>query len=327
MGGDFMPRPNILGGVLAVNQLNCKLVLVGDEEVVYPMLKEYRYPEGSIVVVHSEESVTMDESPTISYRTKKRSSIRVGLELLRNGEVDAFISSGNTGAVMLASHFIISKIDRVERLCLCANYPSRSGPVAILDVGSNVDCKPKHLLQFAVMGNCFSSGFFGIMSPRVGLMNIGEESSKGNSLVLESYRLLQQTNLNFVGNIEAGDLFKQECPVDVVVCDGFVGNCVLKVCEGMASFFLELLKGMVRDSYSGKLAGLLTQGYWNKVRDAFDYKKFGGVPLLGLEKLVCIGHGSSSEYDIRNAVKTSLLLLEKNLTTIISEEMKQYGCL
>ncbi|MDR5689917.1 MAG: phosphate acyltransferase PlsX, partial [Armatimonadota bacterium] len=246
MGGDHAPAEVVAGALAAAERLGIDVLLVGPDEVVREQLKRHRPPASRVRVVHASQQVGMDESPTTALRRKPDNSITKGLELVRSGQADAFFSAGNTGAVMAASLLTLGRVEGVDRPAIAAVLPTLRGRLVALDVGANVDCRPRHLLQFALMGSVYAERVLGIPSPRVGLLSNGEEAGKGNELVVRTAELLRATDLNFVGNVEGRQVFFGAC--DVLVCDGFVGNVVLKLGEGMAQGLFQIIREEVRRS-------------------------------------------------------------------------------
>ncbi|RJP56502.1 MAG: phosphate acyltransferase PlsX [Candidatus Auribacter fodinae] len=304
MGGDYAPEAVVLGVIEALDVVGdrCKLVLVGDEERIKQILDKHgvghdKRPE----IVHAPEVVGMDESPSISLKRKKRSSIAVCASLAKSGEVDALVSAGNTGAVVAATKLRLRFLRGVERPAIATPIPTPKGITVMLDAGANVDSKPYNLLQFAGMGACYSKLIFGIENPKIGILSIGEEEGKGNELTKETFNLLKNSGLNFIGNVEGRDIFTHKA--DVVVTDGFVGNVVLKVTEGVHRTFKTMLKEAISKSILSKLGGLLIAPAFKDVTRRGDYEEYGGAPLLGVDGISIICHGSSSPKAIKNAVR------------------------
>jgi len=312
MGGDFAPEVNLDGALLASQSLAIKITLVGPESLLKEKIKEYpNWPHDRIVIHDAPEVVGMSESPTLSFRKKKNSSIQVGLNLVKEGKADAFVSAGNTGAAMTASGFILGRLPEVDRPVLAGILPSEKRHFVMLDMGSNVDCKPHHLAQFAIMGNFFAKNILGIQNPSVALLNIGEEKDKGNSLTLTTYKLLEKMNLNFHGNIEGKELTKGK--VDVVVCDGFVGNSMLKFGEGISKLFMDFFKREAKTSLLSLIGLFLLKPAFKRFQKKFDYDEYGGAHLLGVNGISIIAHGSAGKVAIKNALKTAMLGVENKV--------------
>ncbi len=325
MGGDHIPSVPIRGAVEAIAELekDFELVLVGDQQVVEQELARHQPVDRSrIEIVHAPEVVGMGESPTVALRRKKQSSIAVGVELVACRQAEAFISAGNTGAVMAAGLRGLGRIGGISRPGICSVFPTKKNPCVVVDVGANVDSKPIHLLHFALMGAIYAEKVLGIRNPRVGLLNIGEEATKGDELAVATHKLLAVSNLNFIGNVEGRDLF--EGAADVIVCDGFVGNVVLKVSESILSLLVGHLKGRLKANPLSTLGYLLLKPVFASLKKSFDYEEYGGAPLLGIEGTMVICHGGSSPRAIRNAIKCARLAVLKNINGSIREAAGNY---
>jgi phosphate acyltransferase len=317
MGGDHAPIEIIKGVKLALLEYsNLEVILVGKVELINSLLDHEKIPKDRIKVHHAEDVVSMGDSPLDSFKKKKNSSIREGLNLVRNKKADGFVSAGNTGAVMIASTLILGKLKNIERPAICTVLPSKTGPVVVLDMGSNADCKPKHLAQFAEMGELYAKYGLFIDNPRVALLNIGEESSKGNSLYQEAYNLMGKKSFNFIGNIESKEMLSG-C-ADVVVCDGFVGNMILKFGEGLTKLFVDFFKTDAKKSILSKIGFLFLKPALKRFFKEYDYTEYGGAPFLGLNGLSIIAHGKSSAPAIKNAIKVGIKATESNLLNILS---------
>lgn len=309
MGGDYAPTEIVCGAYNALTDAMVGIVLVGIEDQIRQEMQKYtHWPQDRIKVVHAPEVVGMSESPSSSFRKKKQSSIRVGLDLVKAGDAQAFVSAGNTGAVMAASLLIFGKNDLIERPAIATVFPSEHGPAVVLDMGSNVDCKPEYLVQFAIMGSCFAQSVLHIQNPRVGLLNIGEEEEKGNAATLEAYQRLKQGSLNFVGNVEGRDILAGSA--DVVVCDGFVGNAILKFGEGVVKVFFNFFKREAKTSLISLLGLLLLKPALKRLQKQYDYEEYGGAPLLGVNGVSIVAHGNSKAQAIKNAVRTAIQSVE-----------------
>lgn len=323
MGGDLGPGVVVRGALRALPRLApaTELLLVGDEAQLRSVLE--RRPQAAARIVHAPEVIGMSESPAAAVRRKPKSSIAVATELVRSGEADALLSPGSTGAVVAAALFGLGRIARVQRPAIATLFPTAERDCLILDVGANAECKPAHLLQFGVMGAVFARLRLGCEQPRVALLNIGEESSKGSELAVAAHGLLQRSGLNFVGNIEGRDLLAGRA--DVVVCDGFVGNVVLKFAESMLGFTRSMLRNQIRTSLRLKLGGLLMRPAFAALKRRLDYQEFGGAPLLGVDGIVLIAHGKSSELAIENAVVACGTLAENGLIARIAQHLQDLG--
>jgi glycerol-3-phosphate acyltransferase PlsX len=303
MGGDHAPLEVIQGAVQASQEMDLPIVLVGREELLRDELRSLGVGIGKIEVVHASEVVEMCEAPGVAFRKKKHSSIRVGLNLVAEGKASAFVSAGNSGAVMAGALYVLRKIRGIDRPAITATIPTPSGPIVLIDAGANVGCKPAHLLQFGFMGDAYAKKILGISRPRIGLVSIGEEDSNGTDLTRETGALFRRTGLNFVGNVEGRDFFIGKA--DVFVCDGFVGNVALKTMEGMASALGQFLKNEIEKSAMAKLGVLLAGGAIRQVKKRMDYTEYGGAPLLGVKGGVVICHGSSDAKAMKNAIRSA----------------------
>jgi phosphate acyltransferase len=321
MGGDLAPHAVVKGAQAAHRENLAEVVLVGDEGRVRPLL------EGgtSIEIVHAATSVEMDESPSTVLRRKKDSSINVAFQLLKAGKVEAVVSAGNSGAIMAFGIFTLGRIPGVDRPAIMTMNPSVNGGVAsiLVDAGGNVDCKPAHLGQFAILGNVFARYALGIESPRIGLLSNGEEETKGNELTRDANAILKTLGLNYLGYVEGTDLHNGR--VDVVVTDGFVGNVALKTSEGTAEVITRFLKDKIRSSLRRKLGYLLIADVFRDLARAVDYAEYGGAPLLGVDGVSIICHGKSNERAIKNAVRIASEFVEKKLNVHMNETMEQYS--
>ena len=305
MGGDNAPSAVIEGGILAAKELGTSIILVGDEFLIREELDRWPGTEQlPLTIHHASQRVAMDESPSQVVRRKRDSSIWVATSLVKEGKASAVVSAGNTGASMATALLLLGQIPGVERPAIAAMLPSLFGPCLLLDVGANVDCKPNHLLQFAVMGHVYAHGFLGRTDPKIGLLSIGEEESKGNELTKETFKLLRESSLNFIGNVEGRDIYAGSA--DVVVCDGFIGNVTLKVSEGLASTIIKLLKREIAMARWGKLGYFFLRSAFGRFQKRVDYAEYGGAPLLGVNGVSIICHGRSSARAIKNAVRVAV---------------------
>lgn len=313
MGGDYAPFETVKGAVECVKEFKIKTILVGKREIIEEELKRYDYPKELIEIYPASQVIEMKEHPAFAVREKEDSSIVVSMKLLRDKKVDAVVSAGNTGAVMSSALLHLGRISGIKRPAIATVIPTLSDrPSLLLDVGANVDCKKEYLEQFAIMGKIYMEEIFNIPNPKVGLLNIGEEEEKGNSLSQETYHLLKNNSLlNFIGNVEGKDLFNSLA--DVIVCDGFVGNVCIKTAEGVAEALFALLSYELKSSLWSKiLAGILMPKFRN-VKKKLDYSEYGGAPLLGVNGVVIISHGRSKSKAIKNAVKLAQQVVNMNL--------------
>ncbi len=321
MGGDLGPSINVQGAIEACQAWrDLEVVLVGDQNRLAKELKALntnsRLP---IEIRHASEVVGMHESPVEACRSKPESSIMVSARLLSEGIVDGLVSAGNSGATMAASLFHLRRLEGISRPAIATILPTLNGHCVMLDMGANVDCKPKHLLQFAVMGSVYSSLMFKKSNPTVGLLSIGEEENKGNELTTEAHVLLKNSGLNYIGNVEGRDVPMGKC--DVVVCDGFVGNVVLKFGEGLSEALLKLIKREVKGHPLALLAGLLVKGVLRKIKEKVDPAEYGGAPLLGVQGVSIVSHGGSSAHAIKNALRVAADLVKNNINEQIQTQL------
>ena len=321
MGGDFAPKNVVAGAIGALRQRGSQLsiVLVGSEPAIRSELHLIGSSDLAFEIVNASQVIDMHDGATAGLKQKKDSSISVGIMLQKEGKADAFVSAGHTGAVMSASTLILGRIEGVSRPTIGAFLPTESGVCLLVDAGANVDCKPQHLLEFGIMGSIYSREMLNIKNPTVGLLNIGEESSKGNDVSLETHQLLSKSRLNFIGNIEGRDILKGTA--DVVVCDGFVGNVVLKFAESL----LDIMKAKFRQHASQdifkKLWVGMMYGTLRKILRGFDYQEYGGVPLLGINGVSIIGHGNSTPKAIKHMILNAENVVRRNINQRIQEAL------
>lgn len=323
MGGDYAPQAILKGAELALKAFpDLTLVLVGKEEA----LKSYHNVE-RVEILPAENYIRMEESPSEALKKKKSASIFKGLEWLKEGKAHAFVSAGNSGAIVAGSIFILGRISGVRRPAIATLLPTLKEPMVLIDAGANVDSKAYDLYQFGLMASLFLENIWKRSSPKVALLSIGEESGKGNQLVKEAHKLFKNSNLNYFGNIEGRDLYKGE--VDVVVCDGFIGNICLKLSEGLAETIMEMLKSEVKKSYLYLLGMILSKGALKAFKKKTDWREYGGAPLLGVKGNVIISHGQSDAYAIKNAIRQALhfakIELYKKLEKAIEENSLEEG--
>ncbi len=324
MGGDYAPR-NIVAGALEAAELGIPITLVGREDaILYHLPPSSQWPAG-LQVVHARDVVGMDDPPTSPLKNKKDSSVRVAANLVRNGEAMALVTAGNTGAAMVCGKLVIGVLRGVDRPALATILPSLHGHVVVTDVGANVECKPRNLLQFAIMGSLYTESILGIRSPRIGLLSNGEEETKGTELVLEAAQLIKKTNLNFIGNVEGRDVFLGK--VDLVVTDGFTGNIILKAAEGLGEMVGTMLKESIKESLPASFGYLLSKGAFKKFQKRVDYSEYGGAPLLGTNGVAIICHGRSTPKAIRNAIRVAFEYIDTGLHDKIEVSMKEFSLL
>ncbi len=314
MGGDHAPREVVLGALKAARD-DLKIVLVGDKDKISLELEQVN--SNNIEIVHASESIDMSEHPAAAVRRKKDSSIVRAIQLLKEGHVSAVVSAGNTGAVMASSLLGLGRIKGIERPAIASVLPSEKGSTVFLDVGANLDCKPRNLVQFAIMGSLYAEKILGFNSPKVALLNVGEEECKGNEQTQAAFALLKEAGINFTGNIEGRDLFKGTA--NVVVCDGFVGNVMLKTCEGLAMSLMSMMKEELASNWLFKVGTALALPALKRIGKRVDYSEYGGVPLLGVNGVVVVSHGSSSAYAIKNAIEAAEEAAYSGLVLSIAE--------
>ncbi|OGF46332.1 MAG: phosphate acyltransferase [Candidatus Firestonebacteria bacterium RIFOXYC2_FULL_39_67] len=324
MGGDNAPAIEVEGAVLAAKEFGIEVILVGDKPGIEAELEKYKTKGLAISVVHASEVIGMHESPTDAYKQKKDSSLVVGVKLVKDKKADALISAGNTGAVMATALFELGRLKGVARPALGAFFPSKHGRALLLDAGANADCKPKHLQQFAIMGAVYYNDVITAGSPRVGLISIGEEETKGNDLTIEAAKLIKATNVKFIGNIEGRDILSDKA--DVIICDGFVGNVVLKFAESLAKNFFAILKAEL----SGKsifisIGAWILKPVFKGIIKKTDYAEYGCAPLLGINGYIFVSHGSSNVKAMKNAFKTAVESVQSNVQDHIAEEIKKFS--
>jgi phosphate acyltransferase len=319
MGSDRSPRPEIEGAIQAARQLGTRVLLIGQEDRIRPELGRHRWiSQLPIEIVHADEVITMEDKAAQAVRTKKQSSMHVGIRLVREGKAAGFVTAGNTGAAMAAAKMILGALPGVDRPALAAVFPTAVGTGAmLLDVGANVDCDAHNLEQFAVMGEIYFRSIFGTRRPRVGLLSIGEEETKGNLLTRESFQLLKQLPLNFVGNVEGRDLYNGN--VDVIVADGFVGNVALKISEGVVNLVRATLKEALQATVTRQVGYLISRSAFTDFKKRLDHTEYGGAPLLGLKGVSIITHGSSNANAIKNAIRVASEFAENRVNDEIEK--------
>ncbi|MGA7222531.1 MAG: phosphate acyltransferase PlsX [Candidatus Acidiferrales bacterium] len=320
MGGDHAPRAEVEGAILAARELGVRILLVGHEAVVRQELHRHGHRGLPIEIVNATDVITMSDSPSQAFRRKKESSVHVAARLVRDGKAEALVSMGNTGAVMTVARFVLGTLAAVDRPALAAAFPNMKEKVTvILDVGANVDSKPEQIEQFAVMGEIYYRTIWGTKRPRVALLSIGEEEMKGNDLVREAAARLKQLHLNFVGNVEGRDVFRGD--VDVIVCDGFIGNIALKISEGLVEHIGGMLKKAIKSSLKSQVGYVLSKDAFDSFRKRTDSSEYGGAPLLGVRGITIIGHGRSNPNAIKNAIRVASELCRARFNEKIEQEL------
>ncbi|MCU1336977.1 MAG: phosphate:acyl-[acyl carrier protein] acyltransferase [Bryobacterales bacterium] len=321
MGGDYAPKVEVEGAIRAAEELQIRVILVGQEDVIRTELALHPQAAGlPIEIHHASEFITMEDAAAKAVRTKKDSSIRVACRLVRDGVAQGVVSGGNTGAVMATAKIVQGVIRGVTRPALASALPSLTGsPVVLLDVGANVDCKPEMLAQFAVMGEIYSRTIFHNSRPRVGLLSIGEEEHKGNDLTRAALPLLKALPINFIGNVEGRDIFGGVA--DVIVCDGFIGNVALKVSEGLVDMFVGMLRESLSATMTRKIGSMLSREAYREFKKRLDYAEYGGAPLLGVKGVSTICHGRSNANAVKNAIRVAAEFAEGRVNEKIEEEL------
>ncbi|MCR5814887.1 MAG: phosphate acyltransferase PlsX [Desulfovibrio sp.] len=330
MGGDFGPSVVVPGAIDASRQYDLHVRLVGDTAKIEAELARLNLQGASYDVVHASDVVRMNDKASDVLRRKKDASIQVACRLVKEGTANGVVSAGHSGASVACGMFTIGRLPGVERPALAAMLPTEKNPVVVIDAGANVDCRPYHLFQFGLMGDAFARDLLNYPSPRVSLLSIGEEEGKGNSQVKEAYELLKMAqNINFIGNAEGRDIFTGN--IDVVVCDGFVGNVVVKMSEGLAASLMRMLKRLFTSGILPALGAMLAKGAFKNFAHTIDYASYGGAPLLGLQGLVIVCHGRSNSLAMSNAIKMSATFVRKETnarlaeTIVANEELTRFS--
>lgn len=320
MGGDFAPRVEVEGALMAAREYGVEVILVGDRERIRAELARHHVGGLPVTIHHASEVVEMQESPAVALRRKRDSSIRVAFDLVREGRADAVVSAGNSGAALAVGVRVLKILQGVERPAIATTLPNLQGFSILVDAGANVDCKPLHLIHFAIMGSVYARHALSHPDPRVGLLSNGSEETKGNELTRVAHSLLKSVPINYVGYVEGRDIYRGD--VDVVVCDGFVGNIALKLSEGLAEAITTMLRTEIGRSLRAKLGYLLIKGAFDKLRKKVDYSEYGGAPLLGIDGVGMISHGSSPPKAIKNAIRSARELAELGLNVHLEEHLK-----
>ncbi|MFH1848440.1 MAG: phosphate acyltransferase PlsX [Candidatus Omnitrophota bacterium] len=322
MGGDHAPSVVVEGAIQAARDFGYQILIVGQEDVIKSELEKHSpIPEG-ISIHHAQEVVDMHEPATTPIRKKKDSSINMCVKLVQENKADAIVSAGNTGAAVCATTLRLGLLKGVQRPGIAILFPTLKGITMLIDVGANIDPKPEHLLQYGIMGDAYLRHILGNPNPSIGLLNVGEEDTKGPDFTKQTHQLLSESRLNFIGNVEGRDIYSGEC--DVIVCDGFVGNVVLKVSESLAFTISVFLKRELKKGIMSKLGVLLSSSAFRIFKKKVDYAEYGGAPLLGVDGRVIIGHGSSNAKAIRNAIRVAAEFKEKHINQHIVEEIEQW---
>lgn len=319
-GGDNAPLEVIKGSAMAVEQLGVEIILTGDENKIKAAAAENNISLNGISIMHTESVIDIHEEPTSIIKERSDCSMAIGLKALADGEGDAFVSAGSTGALVVGATFIAKRIKGIKRAALAPVMPTDKGYMMLVDAGANVDCRPEMLVQFGIMGSCYMQRVLGVKSPKVGLINVGAEDTKGREMDIEAYKMLKEAPVNFYGNLEARDIPLGEC--EVVVSDGFTGNVALKLYEGMGSYFSHTLKDMLMGSFGGKLAALLIMKKINAFKKKMDYSETGGAVLMGISKPVIKAHGSSNAKAFYNAIRQAKNCVDGDIIGEITKSLE-----
>lgn len=320
MGGDHAPASVVEGAVLASKEIEHEIHIIGQEELIHAELAKYKYDTDKIFVINAREVISNEDAPVRAVRSKKDSSIVRGINMVKSGEGDIFISAGSTGALMAGGLFLLGRIQGIDRPALASVYPILGKKASLLlDAGANAECKPNNLLEFGIMGNIYMEKVLGRENPRVGLVNLGAEAAKGSTLTKAAYELLEQSHLNFVGNVEAREVPKGVC--DVIVADGFTGNVILKLTEGLAWNILQVMKKKFTDGVKAKLGAALLLDKIGELKKDFDYSEYGGAPILGVKGPIVKMHGSSSANAVKNTILKGIPFVEGRVVETIQNSV------
>jgi len=321
MGGDFAPEMVVKGAILAAKHFNISSILVGYEDKIRTEVEKNQGQNLPIEIYHAPEVIEMGEEPYHMIRKKKYSSLRIAFELVRQNEAQALMSAGNSGAVVYGALFVLQRIKNISRPGIATLMPSLKGKVMVIDAGANTICRPQNLAQFALMGSVYFKHAFGILNPKVGVLSNGEEENKGTDLTREAHELLRKSTLNYIGYVEGKDVFAGD--VDIAVCDGFVGNVLLKVAEGVAESMITSLRGEIQTRFFSRMGYLLAKKSFANFKKRVDYAEYGGAPLLGVGKPVIIAHGKSNARAIMNAIRVAYDYVEKDIIGKLIEEVER----
>ncbi|HGS8848600.1 TPA: phosphate acyltransferase PlsX [Clostridioides difficile] len=324
MGGDNAPKSNVEGAVNAIKEYQVDLIITGDKDLLEKEFSNYEFDRNKLEIVHTTEIIENEDKPVKAIRSKKDSSMVVALNLVKEGKADAIISAGNTGALLAGGLFVVGRIKGIDRPCLCSAIPNvKRGMTLIADCGANADCKPKNLVEFAAMSNIYSRKVLGLENPKVALANVGLEEGKGNDLVKRSYEEIKKLDLNFIGNVEAREVINAY--TDIIICDGFTGNILLKSAEGVALSVMSLIKETFMASTKSKIGALLIKDDLRKLKSFIDYSEYGGAPLLGLNRGVIKAHGSSDAKAIKNAINQGIKFSKGKVVEDINQFISKYN--
>lgn len=321
MGGDYAPQVTVEGSILAAREFGTHVILVGDKGLIQRELTKHDVKGLHLTVKHASEVIGMGESPSEGLRKKKDSSIRVAFDLVKTGEAQAVVSAGNSGAILATGVYVLKKLEGVDRPAIAALLPTLKGTSVLLDGGANVVCKPSHLVQFGIMGDVYARYILGKENPKVGLLSNGEEDSKGNDLTRNAHAILKNSFINYVGYVEGMDVY--DGSIDVVVCDGFVGNVVLKISEGLVEALGNTFRTEIGKGFRSKLAYILARKSLNNIKKRFDYSEYGGAPLLGIDGIGIISHGNSSARAIKNGIQVATRFVTNRVNPHLIEDLRR----
>jgi glycerol-3-phosphate acyltransferase PlsX len=321
MGGDLSPSAVVEGCVEAIKEYNIDILITGAQDLIHKELNKYTYDINRIKIVDAKEVISTSEHPVMAIKRKKDSSLVKALSLVKSGEADAVISAGSSGAFLAGCTLIVGRIKGIDRPALAPIMPGKKGPFMIIDCGANAECKPHYLVQFGIMGKTYFENILKIANPSVGLVNIGTEEEKGNELSKSAYKLLKVANLNFVGNVEAREIPTGD--TNILVCDGFVGNVILKLYEGAVSSIFDILKTGIMSSFRTKLGGMLLKPVFKKFKKDFDYKEYGGAAFLGVNGICIKAHGSSDAKAFKNAIRQATIFYDNNVIDKLKVEIEK----
>ena len=321
MGGDFSPNAVVEGCVAALKEYDIDILITGPEDLIQEELKKYTYDSNKIKIVDAREVISTNEHPVMAVKRKKDSSLVKALNLVKSGEADAIISAGSSGAFLAGCTLIVGRIKGIDRPALAPVMPGKNGPFMIIDCGANAECKPHYLVQFGLMGKTYFENILKITNPSVGLVNIGIEEEKGNELSKSAHKLLKEANLNFVGNVEAREIPTGD--INVLVCDGFVGNVILKLYEGAVANIFDILKTSIMSSFRTKIGGILLKPVFKKFKKDFDYKEYGGAAFLGVNGICIKAHGSSDAKAFKNAIRQATIFYENKVVDKLKLEIEK----
>lgn len=319
-GGDNAPLSNIEGAVMAKKEYDVEILLCGNEEKIKKCAEENNISLQNIEIIHADDIFDVHDDPNLLLKSKSNTSMAVAFKAVKEGKADAVISAGSSGAVLMGGTFIVKRIKGIKRPAFASVLPTSDKPYMLIDMGANIECRPEILVQFATIGNAYMKNVMGIKNPRVGLVNIGAEDTKGGDLLVETYKRLKETNLNFIGNVEPRDLPAGAC--DVAVCDGFTGNVVLKLTEGVATTMMKMVKGILSKNLKSKLAAAMIMGGLKDLKKKFDYSEQGGAPLMGVQAPVIKAHGNSDAKAIKSAVRQAIEYTKTGVIADIENALK-----